>query len=167
MKKKLILALLFSTAFGLGFAFNKLLSSAGASDKKMKKVTGIGGIFFKTKDVKKTQEWYEKHLGLAKGAYGTNIEWRHADDSSKKGFTLWAPFSEKTKYFYPSPKDYMINYRVADLEWLVEELKKEGVTIVDKIETVDYGKFVHILDLEGVKIELWEPNDIVYEKMGN
>ena len=80
-------------------------------------------------------------------------------DSTKTGSTHWSPFAETTKYFEPSAKDYMINYRVADLEALVEELKKEGVTIVDDIETYDYGKFVHIIDLEGNKIELWEPND--------
>ena len=85
---------------------------------------------------------------------------------TNKGFTQWSPFNESTKYFEPSTKDFMINYRVADLEALVEELRKEGVTVVDKIEKYDYGKFVHILDAEGNKIELWEPNDIVYEKMG-
>jgi len=85
---------------------------------------------------------------------------------TKKGFTQWSPFNEKTKYFEPSTKDFMINYRVDNLEVLVEELKKEGVTIADKIETVEYGKFVHIIDIEGNKVELWEPNDIEYEKLG-
>ena len=77
----------------------------------------------------------------------------------KKGLTQWNPFAENTKYFEPSTKDFMINYRVENLEALVEELKKENVTIVDKIETYDYGKFVHILDIEGNKIQLWEPKD--------
>ncbi len=79
------------------------------------------------------------------------------DDSNKKGLTQWNPFKESTKYFEPSTKDFMINYRVENLEALVEDLKKEDVTIVDKIEDSDYGKFVHILDLEGNKIQLWEP----------
>ncbi len=98
--------------------------------------------------------------------YGTVFEWRQADDSTKKGFSQWSPFGEKTKYFEPSTKEFMINYRVADLEALVAELKRDSVVVTDTIETYDYGKFVHIMDLEGNKIELWEPNDIVYEQLG-
>jgi predicted enzyme related to lactoylglutathione lyase len=85
---------------------------------------------------------------------------------TRKGFTQWSPFSETTEYFAPSTKDFMINYRVENLEALVEQLKKEGVTIADNIETYEYGKFVHIVDVEGNKIELWEPNDIEFEKLG-
>ena len=125
----------------------------------MKKVTGIGGIFFKCKDPKKLKEWYKTHLGLDTNDYGANFEWREASDSTKKGSTQWNPFSETTKYFEPSTKDFMINYRVENLVELVEELKKEGVTVVDQIETFDYGKFVHIVDAEGNKIELWEPRE--------
>ena len=131
----------------------------------MKKVTGIGGIFFKCKDPDKMKEWYKKHLGLATDQYGTSFEWRQGDDASKKGFTQWSPFSDTTKYFQPSEKEFMINYRVADLEALVAELRSEGVTIVDNIETFEYGKFVHILDEEGNKIELWEPVDEEYDKI--
>lgn len=123
----------------------------------MKKVTGIGGIFFKCKDPKKMREWYNTHLGLNAGDYGATFEWRQAEDSTKIGQTQWNPFSETTKYFQPSTKDFMINYRVDNLVALVEELKKEGVTIVDSIESYDYGKFVHIMDMEGNKIQLWEP----------
>ena len=122
----------------------------------MKKVTGIGGIFFKSKDPKKLNEWYKTHLGFNTTDYGVTFEWKESDDSNKKGSTTWSPFSETTKYFDPSGKDFMINYRVENLEALVEELKKEGVTILDKIETYDYGKFVHIMDVEGNKIQLWE-----------
>jgi len=125
----------------------------------MKKVTGIGGVFFKSKDPGAINEWYKKHLGFDTTQYGTSFEWLQAEDPTKKGLTQWNPFAEKTKYFEPSTKEFMINYRVADLEALVEELKKENVTIVDQIETYDYGKFVHILDIEGNKIELWEPAD--------
>ena len=124
----------------------------------MKKVTGIGGIFFKCKDPNKMKEWYKTHLGLATDQYGAKFEWREEDDSTKKGYTLWSPFSEKTKYFEPSTRDFMINYRVENLVDLVKQLKNEGVTIVDTIEHFDYGKFVHIMDIEGNKIELWEPN---------
>lgn len=125
----------------------------------MKKVTGIGGIFFKCKDPAKIKDWYKTHLGLNVNEYGATFEWRENDDSTKTGQTQWSPFAETTTYFEPSSKDFMINYRVENLEELVEELKKEGVTIVDNIESYDYGKFVHIMDIEGNKIELWEPND--------
>ena len=125
----------------------------------MKKVTGLGGIFFKCKDPKKMKEWYKTHLGLNTNDYGATFEWREAEDSTKKGSTIWSPFAETTKYFEPSTREFMINYRVENLEGLVEQLKTEGVTIVDKIESYDYGKFVHIIDLEGNKVELWEPTD--------
>ena len=125
----------------------------------MKKVTGIGGIFFKCKDAAKMNEWYKTHLGFDTTEYGTNFQWKDAEAPSKNGSTQWSPFSETTKYFEPSTKDFMINYRVADLEALLAELRKEGVTIVDEMETFDYGKFVHIMDPEGNKIELWEPAD--------
>lgn len=125
----------------------------------MKKVTGIGGIFFKCKDPNKMKAWYKEHLGLDTNQYGATFEWWQDAEGSKKGSTQWSTFSDTTKYFEPSTKEFMINYRVDNLEALVEELKKEGVTIVDKIEEFDYGKFVHILDMEGNKIELWEPTD--------
>ncbi|MBS1927369.1 MAG: VOC family protein [Chitinophagaceae bacterium] len=132
----------------------------------MKKVTGIGGIFFKCKDPQKMRDWYKANLGLQTNQYGAVFEWYQGADSTKKGFSQWSPFKEDTKYFEPSKKEFMINYRVENLEALVEELQKSGVTVVDKIESYDYGKFVHILDPEGNKIELWEPNDEAYEKMG-
>lgn len=123
----------------------------------MKKVTGIGGIFFKCKDPKKLKDWYQTHLGLNTDEYGATFSWIEESDTTKMGATQWSPFAETTKYFEPSTKEFMVNYRVADLEALVQELKKEGVTIVDEIQSFDYGKFVHIIDLEGNKIELWEP----------
>jgi len=132
----------------------------------MKRVTGIGGIFFKCKDPDKLKEWYSTHLGLNTNQYGVVFEWYQGADSTKKGFTNWSPFKQTTKYFEPSTKDFMINYRVDNLEALVEELKKNGVPVVDSIESYDYGKFVHILDPEGNKLELWEPDDVEYEKLG-
>jgi predicted enzyme related to lactoylglutathione lyase len=122
----------------------------------MKRVTGIGGIFFKCQDPEKMKEWYKTHLGFDVTEYGVQFSWKQ-DGDSKEGYTLWSPFSEKTKYFEPSTKDFMINYRVDNLEALVSALKEEGVTVLDNIESYDYGKFVHILDIEGNKIELWEP----------
>ncbi|WP_316932881.1 VOC family protein [Chryseobacterium sp. BLS98] len=162
--KKLIFTLCILASFMLGFAFK---SATEKNSDDLKRVTGIGGIFFKCKDPKKMRDWYKDHLGLNTNEYGAVFEWYQGSDNSKKGFSQWSPFSEKTKYFQPSEKDFMINYRVQNLEKLVEQLKKENVTIVDKIETYEYGKFVHIMDMEGNKIELWEPNDIEYEKLGN
>lgn len=125
----------------------------------MKKVTGIGGIFFKSKDPQKMTEWYKKHLGLNTNPYGASFEWYEAENSKKKAQTQWTPFPEKTDHFEPSKNDFMINYRVENLEALLEEFKKDGVTILDEIETYEYGKFLHILDAEGNKIELWEPTE--------
>lgn len=159
MKKSILITLVLATTFYLGFAFNNIISTKSNYKEKMKKVTGIGGIFFKCKDPNKMKEWYQNHLGLNTNEYGATFEWREESDSTKKGATQWSPFAETTKYFEPSTKDFMINYRVENLEALVEELKSEGVTIVDKIETYDYGKFVHIIDIEGNRIELWEPKD--------
>jgi len=122
----------------------------------MKRVIGLGGIFFKCQDPVKLKTWYGTHLGLPVSEYGVNFEWRDAEDPAKMGTTVWSPFKESTKYFEPSPKQFMINYRVENLEWVVEQLKKEGVTILDEIQSFDYGKFVHILDPEDNKIELWE-----------
>ena len=166
MKTTLLITCALATSFGLGFAFNSVMAYKSDDNAKMKRVTGIGGIFFKSKNPKQIKEWYRTHLGLNTNQYGTVFEWRQATDSSQKGFTQWSPFKESTKYFEPSTKDFMINYRVADMDGLVNELKKEGVTIVDTIESASYGKFVHILDAEGNKVELWEPNDIEYEKLG-
>lgn len=132
----------------------------------LKRVNGIGGIFFKCKEPKKVREWYQQHLGLEVNDYNCVCEWYQGADSTKKGFTQWSPLDEKTKYFEPSTKEFMINYRVANVDALVTELKKEGVTLPDTIETFNFGKFVHIMDLEGNKIELWEPNDNVYENIG-
>jgi predicted enzyme related to lactoylglutathione lyase len=164
--RSVLICIFLLLAFGAGYAFRTLQQQTNQTTLPMKRVTGIGGIFFKCKDPKNLREWYKTHLGLETNEYGSVFEWHQGADSTKKGFTQWSPFSETTKYFEPSSREFMINYRVADLEALVVELKKEGVTIVDEIATYDYGKFVHILDSEGNKIELWEPNDEVYEKMG-
>jgi len=166
MKKITLMIIVIATSFCFGFAFKSIIASNSKDNTKLQRVTGIGGIFFKCKEPGKVREWYKTHLGLNTNQYGTVFEWRQATDSSKKGFSQWSPFAEKTKYFAPSTKEFMINYRVDNLGALVEELKKEGVAITDTIETFDYGKFLHIMDIEGNKIELWEPNDIEYEKLG-
>jgi predicted enzyme related to lactoylglutathione lyase len=130
-----------------------------------KKVTGIGGIFFKAEDPAKMKEWYSKNLGLLTNEYGSLFEFRDSDNPDSKGYLQWSPFDAKTKYFEPSQKEFMINYRVENLEGLVEDFKRNGVTVLDEIETYEYGKFVHIIDPEGNKIELWEPIDKVFTDM--
>jgi predicted enzyme related to lactoylglutathione lyase len=157
MKKTSVTILAIAVSFCFGFTFKAIINKQSNKQTKMKKVTGIGGIFFKCKDPDKMKEWYKTNLGLETNPYGATFDWYESADGKKKGQTQWSPFKETTKYFEPSAKDFMINYRVENLEALVEELKKNGVTIVDKVETYDYGKFVHILDAEGNKVELWEP----------
>ncbi|HZV70720.1 MAG TPA: VOC family protein [Saprospiraceae bacterium] len=163
MKKTALIILLTATSFCFGFAFKSLMTHENTN---MKRATGIGGIFFKCKDPKAVRDWYQTHLGLNTNKYGAVFEWYQGADSTKNGFTQWSPFKETTTYFAPSTKDFMINYRVENLTWLVDQLKLEGVTVTDTIETADYGKFVHIMDIEGNKIELWEPNDVEFENLG-
>ena len=124
-----------------------------------KRVTGIGGIFFKCSDPEKTKSWYNKHLGLDTNEYGSMFTWRDKDDKEKICTTTWGTFKHDTSYFSPSEKDFMINYRVENLEELLETLKSEGITQIGKTEVYDYGKFAWILDCENNKIELWEPID--------
>src|SRR5437867_11323882 len=128
MKQITLIIIALATSFCFGLAFKTIITKNAADNTTMKRVTGIGGIFFKCKEPKKMREWYKTHLGLNTNQYGTVFEWRQATDSSKKGFSQWTPFAEKTKYFDPSTKEFMINYRVENLEALVEELIKEGVT---------------------------------------
>ena len=134
--------------------------------EKTPKVTGIGGIFFRSKNPQKTNEWYGKNLGLAIDDYGSPFEFRNANNPDEINYLRWSPFEEETDYFEPSEKDFMINYRVQNIEALVEKLKENGVTIVDSIAEYEYGKFVHIMDPEGNKLELWEPIDSFFTNMG-
>jgi len=127
----------------------------------MKRVTGLGGVFFKTKDPKKTKEWYQKHLGMKMDEYGFSFRWIDSEqpDAKVPALTAWSPFKEDTQYFSPSEKPYMFNYRVENLVELMKVLKEEGVPVVGEIEEYPYGKFGWIMDPEGNKIELWEPKD--------
>ena len=133
--------------------------------KNNKKVTGIGGIFFKSKNPNEIREWYKNNLGLVTNEYGSLFEFALADRPNEKGYLQWSPFENSTDYFNPSDKEFMINYRVENIEELVAELKKSGVIVLDEIESFEYGKFVHILDPENNKIELWEPVDTVFTKL--
>jgi len=132
-----------------------------------KKVTGIGGIFFKTKDPEAMKDWYQKNLGLVTNEYGSVFEFRSTDQPEDKGYLVWSPFTEDTKYFDPSKKEFMVNYRVENLVELLEQLRSDGVEIVGEIEEYDYGKFAHIVDPEGNKIELWEPVDKVFTDLSD
>ena len=125
----------------------------------MKRVTGIGGIFFKCEDPQAMNQWYRKHLGFRVNQYGSLFQGRDFDDPDQRTLLQWAPFPKDTDYFEPCKKEFMINYRVDDLESLIDELRAEGIEIVTQIKSFPYGKFAHIMDPEGNKIELWEPID--------
>ena len=125
----------------------------------MKRETGIGGLFFKAKDPQASKDWYRKHLGIESNQYGGVFRWLQKDKPEKEGSTTWNPFPEDTDYFNPCNQEYMINYRVEDLEALLPLLKEEGVTITGDMQSFEYGKFAWIIDPEGNKIELWEPAD--------
>ncbi|GHM99694.1 glyoxalase [Cytophagales bacterium WSM2-2] len=122
------------------------------------KVTGIGGIFFLSDNLKETKEWYTKNLGIEINDWGSSsFESRYLNKPDEINSLQWKPFKKGDEYFSPSKKEFMINYQVQNIEGLVSKLKENGVTILDSIATYDYGKFVHIMDSEGNKIELWEP----------
>ncbi|PHQ57597.1 MAG: hydroxyacid dehydrogenase [Lutibacter sp.] len=129
-------------------------------ESKINRVTGIGGLFFKTENPTKLKEWYKNHLGFNVDDWGCTFWWK--DDNGKPASTQWSPFKNDTSYFSPAKKDYMFNYRVEDLIGLLKKLKQEGITIIGEIEEYEYGKFGWILDLEGNKIELWEPIDTAF-----
>lgn len=122
----------------------------------MKRVTGIGGVFFKSENPDAAYEWYEKHLGIQREDGYVVFKWRGHEDPSEEGQTVWSPFKKDTTYFEPSKAPFMINYRVADMDALLAALEKEGVR-VEKREDMEYGKFAWIMDPEGNRIELWEP----------
>jgi predicted enzyme related to lactoylglutathione lyase len=122
-----------------------------------KRVTGLGGFFFRSEDPKASIEWYRKHLGLNTDEYGCTFWWK--DEDGNDCSTQWSPFSKDTSYFDPSKKQFMMNFRVENLEEMLTALKEEGVVVIGEIETYDYGKFGWVMDPEGNKIELWEPVD--------
>ena len=137
---------------------NEITNTPSANDTTPK-VTGIGGIFFFSDNPKETKEWYSHNLGLESGEYGASFESRNIHRPAEINTLQWSPFKKGDEYFSPSKKDFMINYRVQNIEGLVNKLKDNGVTLLDSIATYDYGKFIHIMDPDGNKIELWEPVD--------
>lgn len=125
----------------------------------MKRVTGLGGVFFKAENPGALMEWYRDRLGLQPEPYGpsVNFEWRDADDPSKSGSTVWSIFEKDTEYFGTKNAGFMMNFRVDDIDALLEALAAEGVEIDPKREDHEYGRFAWIVDPEGNRIELWEP----------
>jgi predicted enzyme related to lactoylglutathione lyase len=122
----------------------------------MKRVTGVGGIFFRAKDPKALYEWYRKHLGI-ESSPEAGAMFSDADHLENPGFTIWAIFPESTEYFRSPDRRFMINFRVDDLERLLKALREEGVDVDEKMEAHEYGKFGWITDPEGNRVELWEP----------
>jgi predicted enzyme related to lactoylglutathione lyase/ketosteroid isomerase-like protein len=141
-------------------------SPGKTSDAPARRVAAIGGVFFKSQDPEKLKAWYARHLGFHTDAYGTSFVWKQASGmGGRNGFTVWSPFPDDTAYFGPSVKPFMLNYRVENIHELVLLLKEEGVTVLDEVQTYPYGKFVHIMDPENNKIELWEADDEEYGRL--
>ena len=122
------------------------------------RILGIGGVFFKSANRDQMREWYSKHLGLTDKGEGAMLPWREHDDPQKEHVTVWTVFPTSTDYFDPSPAPFMINYIVDDMDALLARLKQEGVKIDDKRMDESYGRFAWIYDLDGNKIELWQPS---------
>ena len=121
-------------------------------------VTGLGGVFFKARDPDRLRAWYRDQLGVPVGEDGSVMfRWRAADDGAEDGVTVWGPFDETTDYFEPSEKPFMINFRVAALDVLLERLRAAGVTVDERVDDYPYGRFGWCMDPEGNRIELWEP----------
>ncbi|MDG4950978.1 VOC family protein [Weeksellaceae bacterium KMM 9724] len=129
------------------------------SNSKEPKVTGIGGIFFFSDNVQEIKDWYSKNLGFNTDQWGATFASRNINKPDEVNYLQWSPFQSDTKYFEPSKKEFMINYRVQNLDALLVKLKENNVEILGEVQTYDYGRFVHIIDPEGNKIELWEPID--------
>ena len=123
----------------------------------MERVTGIGGVFFKAKDPERAEEWYRTHLGVEANDMHAVFPWRHADDPEKRGATVWATFAADTDYFGSGGGDFMINYRVANLDRMLAQLREAGVEVDEKVEDYAYGRFGWATDPDGNRIELWEP----------
>jgi predicted enzyme related to lactoylglutathione lyase len=133
-------------------------ASRQASEVQVKRVTGIGGIFFNAKDPVALRAWYQKHLGLDVQPWGGAVfRWADAEGNPTSGTTIWNVSDAGGDHFAPSMASFMVNYRVADLHALIRELRNEGCNVQDRTEESEYGKFGWVLDPEGNKVELWEP----------
>lgn len=123
------------------------------------RITGIGGVFFKSKDPKALKSWYSESFGLSMDEYGHSFTWRNDENPDEQCLTQWSPMAADTDYYAPSQAEFMINYRVEHLDELLRHLRSKGVEQVGDIQSFEYGRFAWVLDPEGRKIELWEPVD--------
>jgi predicted enzyme related to lactoylglutathione lyase len=137
---------------------NSAADNTAPTDDNTPKVTGIGGVFFISDNPKETKEWYKANLGFEMNEWGAvSFDSRDINNPDQINTLQWSLFKKGTDYLEPSKKEFMVNYRVQHIEALVEKLRANGVTIVDEMATYDFGKFIHIMDADGNKIELWEP----------
>lgn len=133
------------------------VSSGGQPAAEAELVTGIGGVFFKAEDPEALRTWYRDHLGIVAGAQGADFSWREIEDPERTGRTVWSVFPEESEYFGPGDQEWMVNYRVRDLDAVLAHLRASGVEPVAEVEEYPYGRFTWIVDGEGNRVELWEP----------
>lgn len=160
-----LLALIFLLTTSCNYQSEKKINEQNntkMSTERSAKVIGIGGIFYKCENPQSTRDWYKSKLGFVTNEYGSLMETLSFENETC--YLQWSPMSDRTTYFEPSENDYMINYRVSNLDELFTILVSNGVTILDTIERYEYGNFLHILDNEGNKLELWEPIDSEFTK---
>jgi catechol 2,3-dioxygenase-like lactoylglutathione lyase family enzyme len=137
----------------------------GDEDRTPPRVRAIGGVFFRSPAPETTRSWYARHLGLRVDVHGTTFAWRQEESPGERGFTQWTPFQADASYLGAPDQQYMINYRVDDLDAMLEKLRSEGVRIDGEVQVEPYGRFAHIMDGDGRRVELWEPVDAEYEKI--
>ena len=121
------------------------------------RAVGLGGVFFRARNPAKLSKWYQDHLGLKTTQNTALLSWRSPKNPKKTGYTVWALFPSNTKYFRNPRKQFMINYRVKNLDRVITKLRREHVKIAKKVEDLEYGRFAWISDPEGNWLELWEP----------
>jgi catechol 2,3-dioxygenase-like lactoylglutathione lyase family enzyme len=151
------LTMLFTTGTLVGVLVAGIVRGGPPQDSGSWKVTGVGGVFFKARDPEALRAWYVRHLGFEPDANGTILFWSEEEEPRRRVYTVWSPFAEEDRYFEPSTKPFMFNFRVRNLDALLTELKAQGVTVDERLETYEYGRFGWAMDPEGNRIELWEP----------
>ena len=149
---------------GLDFPSNS--KSTTTQQDTTARITGIGGVFYYAENPSATKDWYHKHLGLQTDSYGAVFEFRNAEHPNETNYLRWSPSTDPESSGAADKGSFMINYRVRNLEGLIRKLKSSGIPVTDTIASYPYGKFIHIRDIDGRKIELWEPIDSVLTQMG-
>jgi catechol 2,3-dioxygenase-like lactoylglutathione lyase family enzyme len=128
---------------------------------------GLGGVFFRCDDPAATRAWYQEHLGMTMDEHGTSFAWRRDGEPKQRGFTLWSPFGADSEYFGDLDQQFMINLRVDDLDGVLARLRAAGVEVADHIDEQPFGRFTHLIDNDGRRVELWEPIDTEYEDIAD